>query len=103
MKKNYVFLYEIDSFFHTESYNENVMDTRNTRVFESREMNRVSSTPHEYAEYANAKDEIDVPEYFNLPNLIKVSDGQKIFLTARNRVAYLKIIIKLEVKFYYRK
>ena len=37
-------------------------------------MNRVSPTPHEYAKYADAQDEIDVPEYFNLPNLIKVSD-----------------------------
>ena len=45
----------------------------NTSVFESREMNQVSSTPHEYAKYANAQNEIDVPEYFNLPNLIKVS------------------------------
>ena len=50
------------------------MNTRNTRVFESGEMNRVSPTPHEYAKYADAQDEIDVPEYFNLPNLIKVSD-----------------------------
>ena len=49
------------------------MNTRNTRVFESREMNQVSSTPQEYAKYANAQNEIDVPEYFNLPNLIKVS------------------------------
>ena len=57
------------------------MNTRNKNVFESREdepsqnVNQVSSTPNEYASYVNAQDETNVPEYFNLPNLIRVSKG----------------------------
>ena len=57
------------------------MNTRNRKVFESREdepnqnVNRVSSTPHQYTSYVNAQDETNVPEYFNLPNLIRVSKG----------------------------
>ena len=55
------------------------MDTRNRKVFESKghepsqNMNRVSSTPNEYANYVNTQDEICVPEYFNLPHLLRVS------------------------------
>ena len=55
------------------------MDTRNRKVFESggdepsQNMNRVSSTPNEYANYVNTQDEIYVPEYFNLPHLLRVS------------------------------
>ena len=55
------------------------MDTRNRKVFESRgdepsqNMNRVSSSPNEYANYENAQEDICVPEYFNLPNLLRVS------------------------------
>ena len=74
------------------------MDTRDTRVFESRQtqkMNRVSSTPNEYAKYVNTQDEIDVPEYFNLPNLIRVSKGHKISLPARDRVTYFKVITQM--------
>ena len=57
------------------------MNTRNRKVFESREdepsqnVNRVSSTPNQYTSYVNAQDETNVPEYFNLPNLIRVSKG----------------------------
>ena len=71
------------------------MDTRDTGVVESREMNRVSSTPNEYAKYLNTQDEIDVPEYFNLPNLIRVSYGHKISLTARGSVTYFKVITQM--------
>ena len=57
------------------------MNTRNRKVFESIEdepsqnVNRVSSTPNAYTSYVNAQDETNVPEYFNLPNLIRVSKG----------------------------
>ena len=72
------------------------MDTRNRRVVESRDgpsqtMNRVSSSQNEYTNYVNAEEEICVPEYFNLPNLIRVSNGQQISLVAWRRVNYLKV------------
>ena len=38
-------------------------------------MNPVSSTPNGYAGYVGTGDGYYVPEYFNLPNLIKVSHG----------------------------
>ena len=72
------------------------MDTRNRRVVESRDgpsqtMNRVSSSQNEYTNYVNAREEICVPEYFNLPNLIRVSNNQQIPLVDWRRVSYLKV------------
>ena len=49
-------------------------------ILSVKRMNLVSSTQQDYAEYARTQDEDQAPEYFNLPNLIRVSDGLHFFL-----------------------